>query len=127
MRSAIHKQTYADGRAYRYHILDETGALRTIAEPTGLLLPTPTRWSSFSTPRTIWLAACDLRPLPRGGAGHATRYPFATQKSPARSSRNGGGWSTCSYCGRHAIKYRWENSATWPGAAGMGSRTMRYS
>jgi hypothetical protein len=47
MRSAIHKQTYADGRAYRYHILDETGALRTIAEPTGLLLPTPTRLVEF--------------------------------------------------------------------------------
>jgi hypothetical protein len=50
MRSAIHKQTYADGRAYRYHILDETGALRTIAEPTGLLLPTPTRLVEFFDP-----------------------------------------------------------------------------
>lgn len=50
MKSAVRKQTYADGRAYRYHILDETGTLQFIAEPTGLLQPTPTRLVEFLDP-----------------------------------------------------------------------------
>jgi hypothetical protein len=43
VRAAIHKQTYSGGRAYRYRVLDEAGQLCCVAEPTGLLLPTPTR------------------------------------------------------------------------------------
>lgn len=50
MRAAIHKQTYSRGRAYRYRILDEAGQLCCIAEPTGLLLPTPTRRVEFFDP-----------------------------------------------------------------------------
>ena len=47
MRTAIHKQTYSGGRAYRYRVLDEAGQLCCVAEPTGLLLPTPTRLVEF--------------------------------------------------------------------------------
>jgi len=47
VRTAIHKQTYSGGRAYRYRVLDEAGQLCCVAEPTGLLLPTPTRLVEF--------------------------------------------------------------------------------
>jgi hypothetical protein len=47
---AIHKQTYAGGQAYRYHVSDEAGRLRYVAEPTGLLLPFPTRQVEFFDP-----------------------------------------------------------------------------
>ena len=50
MRTAIHKQTYTDGRAYRYHISDEDGCLRYLAEPAGLLLPSPIRLVEFFDP-----------------------------------------------------------------------------
>ena len=43
MRAAIHKQTYTDGQAYRYRILDEAGHVCYLAEPTGLWRPSPTR------------------------------------------------------------------------------------
>lgn len=47
MSITIHKQTYSGGRAYRYRILDEAGQLCCVGEPTGLLLPTPTRLVEF--------------------------------------------------------------------------------
>jgi hypothetical protein len=47
MSYAIHKQTYSGGRAYRYRVLDEAGNARYLAEPTGLLQPTPTRLVEF--------------------------------------------------------------------------------
>jgi len=47
VRTTIHKHTYADGRAYRYRFLDEAGRLCCLAEPTGLLLPSPTRLVEF--------------------------------------------------------------------------------
>ena len=47
MSYAIHKLTYSDGRAYRYHISDDTGKLHYIAERTGLLHPSPTRLVEF--------------------------------------------------------------------------------
>ena len=50
MSYAIHKQTYSGGRAYRYRILDEAGNVRYLAEPTGLLQPTPTRLIEFFDP-----------------------------------------------------------------------------
>lgn len=75
MRSAIHKQTYADGRAYRYHILDETGALRTIAEPTGLLLPTPTRLVEFFDPEHNLVGR--LRPPAVAPWRRGTRYEIS--------------------------------------------------
>jgi hypothetical protein len=50
MSYAIQKQTYADGQAYRYHISDKTGRLRYVAEPTGYLLPSPTRLVEFFDP-----------------------------------------------------------------------------
>jgi len=46
----INKQTYAGGRAYRYHVLDRAGRLRYVAEPTGLLRPFPTRQVEFFDP-----------------------------------------------------------------------------
>jgi len=50
MSYAIHKQTYAEGQAYRYHLLDEAEHLRYVAERTGLLLPSPTRLVEFFDP-----------------------------------------------------------------------------
>jgi hypothetical protein len=50
VRATIHKQTYADGRAYRYRISDEAGDLCYVAEPTGLLLPSPTHLVEFFDP-----------------------------------------------------------------------------
>lgn len=47
MSYAIHKQTYSEGWAYRYHILDEARQLCYVAERTGLLLPSPTRLVEF--------------------------------------------------------------------------------
>ena len=46
----VRKLTYADGRAYRYQVSDEAGELRYTAEPTGLLLPIPTRLVEFFDP-----------------------------------------------------------------------------
>ena len=50
MSYEIHKLTYSDGRAFRYHVLDDTGNLRYIAEPTGLQRPSPTRLVEFFDP-----------------------------------------------------------------------------
>ena len=75
MRSAIHKQTYADGRAYRYHILDETGTLQFIAEPTGLLLPTPTRLVEFFDPEHHLVGR--LRPPAVAPWRRGTRYEIS--------------------------------------------------
>ena len=47
MSTTIHKQTYSGGQAYRYHVSDEAGGVRYLAEPTGLLLPNPTRQIEF--------------------------------------------------------------------------------
>jgi hypothetical protein len=47
VRTTIHKQTYTGGRAYRYRVVDEAGRLCCLAEPTGLLLPSPTRLVEF--------------------------------------------------------------------------------
>jgi hypothetical protein len=43
----IHKQTYADGRAYRYLISDGDRQLLYVAKRTGLLLPGQTRLTEF--------------------------------------------------------------------------------
>ena len=43
----IHKQTYADGRAYRYLISDSDRQLCYVAKRTGLLLPGQTRLTEF--------------------------------------------------------------------------------
>jgi hypothetical protein len=43
MSYGIYKQTYADSRAYRYQIVSEGDQVCYLAEPTGLLLPNPTR------------------------------------------------------------------------------------
>lgn len=43
MTYRVHKQTYGEGRAYRYQIADESDTVRFIIEPTGLFLPTPTQ------------------------------------------------------------------------------------
>jgi hypothetical protein len=50
VRAAIHKQTYTGGRAYRYRVVDEAGRLCYLAEPAGLLLPSPTRLVEFFAP-----------------------------------------------------------------------------
>jgi len=50
MSYTIHKQTYAEGQAYRYHLSDEAEHLRYVAERTGLLLPSPTRLVEFFDP-----------------------------------------------------------------------------
>lgn len=50
MSYSIHKLTYSDGRAYRYHISDDAGNLRYVAERTGMLLPSPTRLVEFFDP-----------------------------------------------------------------------------
>lgn len=47
MSYGIQKQTYAGQRAYRYQISDESGKVCYLAEPTGLLLPSPTRLVEF--------------------------------------------------------------------------------
>ena len=47
MSYGIHKQTYSGQRAYRYHVSDESGKVCYVAEPTGLLLPNPTRLIEF--------------------------------------------------------------------------------
>lgn len=46
----IHKQTYSDGRAYRYRMSDDAGRLCYIAKRTGLLRPAPTRLVEFFDP-----------------------------------------------------------------------------
>lgn len=50
MSYTIRKLTYSDGRAFRYHISDDTGNLRYVAERTGLLLPSPTHLVEFFDP-----------------------------------------------------------------------------
>lgn len=85
MNYAIHKQTYGDGRAYRYHISDGGGCLRYIAQPTGLLLPTPTRLVEFFDPdhsRIGRLQPPDPTPWRRGTCyrvftGEGTKEPYA--------------------------------------------------
>lgn len=46
----IHKMTFSEGRAYRYHISDRDGNPLYVAEPTGLLLPSPRRLVEFFDP-----------------------------------------------------------------------------
>lgn len=46
----IHKMTFSEGRAYRYHIFDREGNPLYVAEPTGLLLPFPRRLVEFFDP-----------------------------------------------------------------------------
>jgi len=43
MTYRVHKQTYGEGRAYRYQIADESDTVRFIIEPTGVSLPIPTQ------------------------------------------------------------------------------------
>ena len=47
MSYIIRKLTYSDGRAFRYHISDDTGNLRYVAKRTGMLLPSPTHLVEF--------------------------------------------------------------------------------
>jgi len=88
MNYAIHKRTYADGQAYRYHISDEAGHLCYIAEPTGRLLPSPTRLVEFFDPdhnRTGRLQPPVVAPWRRGkryevftySEGEETKEPHA--------------------------------------------------
>lgn len=68
----IYKQTYSEGRAYRYHISDEAGSLLYVAERTGLLLPSRTRLVEFFDPEhnlVGHLQPPDVAPWLRG-----TRY-----------------------------------------------------
>jgi hypothetical protein len=46
----IHKMTFSEGRAYRYHVFDQAGGLLYVAEPTGLQLPFPKRLLEFFDP-----------------------------------------------------------------------------
>ncbi|MEA3338919.1 MAG: hypothetical protein U9R15_03040 [Chloroflexota bacterium] len=50
MSYIIHKLTYSDGQAFRYHISDDAGNLCYVAERTGLLLPSPTNLVEFFDP-----------------------------------------------------------------------------
>ncbi|RLD00313.1 MAG: hypothetical protein DRI77_00815 [Chloroflexi bacterium] len=50
MSYTIRKLTYSDGRAFRYHISDDVGNLRYIAERTGMFLPSPTYLLEFFDP-----------------------------------------------------------------------------
>lgn len=50
MSCTIHKLTYSDGRAFRYHISDDAGNLRYVAERTGMLLPSQTHLVEFFDP-----------------------------------------------------------------------------
>lgn len=50
MGYTIRKQTCADGQVYRYHVSDQAGHLRYVAEPVGRLLPLPTRLVEFFDP-----------------------------------------------------------------------------
>jgi hypothetical protein len=47
MSFSVAKLIYADGRAYQYQVLSETGQLLYVAERTGLLLPTATALTEF--------------------------------------------------------------------------------
>jgi hypothetical protein len=50
MKYAIHKLTYSDGRAYRYHVSNMAGHLCYVAEHTSMLLPCPPRLIKFFDP-----------------------------------------------------------------------------
>jgi len=50
MSYTIRKLTYSDGRAFCYHISDDAGNLRYVAERTGMLLPSPTYLVEFFDP-----------------------------------------------------------------------------
>ena len=71
MSYAIHKQTYSGGQAYRYHVKDEAGNLCYVAEPTGLLLPTPTRLIEFFDPDRQ--PVCRIQP-PDSTSWHGTKH-----------------------------------------------------
>ena len=80
MSYAIHKQTYADGRAYRYDILDEMGHVHYVAKPTGLWRPLPTRLIEFFDPDHN--LAGRLQPPEVAPWRRATRYEvFVGQES----------------------------------------------
>ena len=86
MSYVIQKQTYADGQAYRYHVLDENGRLRYVAEPTGRMLPSPTRLVEFFDPdhkRVGRVQPADVAPWRRAEQyeifiGQETESPRAT-------------------------------------------------
>ncbi len=72
----IDKLTYSEGRAYRYHISDQDGNLLYVAEPTGLLFPSPKRLIEFFDPDHNLVARLqppDIPPWLR-----ATRYELLT-------------------------------------------------
>ena len=71
MSYAIHKQTYSGGQAYRYHVTDEAGNLCYVAEPTGLLLPTPTRLIEFFDPDHQ--PVCRIQP-PDSASWHGVKH-----------------------------------------------------
>jgi hypothetical protein len=81
----IHKLTYSDGRAYRYHIYDEAENLRYVAERTGMQLPSPTRLVEFFDPEenpSGRLQPPDIAPWLRGTryeifAGEEAEEPYA--------------------------------------------------
>ncbi len=50
MNYTIRKLTYSDGRAFRYHISDDDGNLRYVAERSGMFLPSPTYLVDFFDP-----------------------------------------------------------------------------
>ncbi len=81
----IHKLTYSDGRAYRYHVSDDADQLHYVAVRTGMLLPSPTRLVEFFDPQdtpTGRLQPPDVAPWLRGTryeifAGEETEEPYA--------------------------------------------------
>lgn len=50
MSYTIRKLTYSDGRAFRYHVLDDADNLRYVAERSGMFLPSPTYLVDFFDP-----------------------------------------------------------------------------
>jgi hypothetical protein len=80
MSFQMHKLVYADGRAYQYHIVDEDGQLRYVAERTGMLLPTPTALTEFFDPDHSPIAR--LQPPEVLPWQRATRYELLVGPSP---------------------------------------------
>ena len=80
MSYAIDKLTYSDGRAYGYHISDEDGQLRYVAERTGLRLPSPTNLVEFFDPGRNPTGR--LQPLYIGPWRCAARYEVFVGQGP---------------------------------------------
>ncbi len=68
----IYKLTYADGRAYRYHITDDAGHLCYVAEHAGMLSSSPTRLVEFFDPD--YRPAGRLQPPDTAPWRRGTRY-----------------------------------------------------